>query len=407
MTPPRMELVGSGVKFTWTDYQIAVQLDRFRDSHSAGTKAELSAFALTDGIAHMITQGQMNLTAVRSRSDFARRLHELHPCAGWDHIIENCAVHGLRLLRQGEPVIVLQPATSAHVSFALNPLIYTNHQTLFYAPGGSLKSYLALYLALLACHGATQHGLSALAGPVLYCDWELNSETVGGRLKALRAGHPELTLVTPFYRRCEAPLHQEAAQIAASVGELGIRLLIVDSAAMACGGDLNSPDTVIKLTAALRQINCSSLVLAHISKNTQEGQDKSAYGSVFFRELARNVWELERAEGDQPVRVILSQKKNNFGPTHAPLAFTFSFGVESVQVSACDPTEEPAFEDKLPLVSRIRNLLEDGTPRTADEIAGALGANVRSIKTKLSAYNKTKWHRIGDYHDGQWTVLNR
>lgn len=106
---------------------------------------------------------------------------------------------------------------------------------------------------------------------------------------------------------------------------------------MACGGDLNSPDTVIKLTRALRMIGGSSLVLAHVAKAVQDGQDRSAYGSVFFRELARNVWEINKAEGDGSARVILSHKKNNFGPLHPPLAFDFTFEGESVQVTDCAP----------------------------------------------------------------------
>lgn len=181
-----------------------------------------------------------------------------------------------------------------------------------------MKSYLALYFGILVGHGAAQNGLAAVRGPVLYLDWELNAETVGGRLKALWAGHPELCQSVPYYQRCEAPLHEEVGEIAEYVAEHGVQFMILDSVAMACGGDLNKPETAIKLPRTLRQIGCSSLLLAHISKLTPEGNERSACGSDFFRELARNVWELERGESDGPTRVILTHKKNNFGPYHAP-----------------------------------------------------------------------------------------
>ncbi len=393
---------GCGIKLTWPEHGIFVTLDRFRDQHGA-TKAELSAY-VSGETPQLLTQANLNLCSIQGRASFARRLFDLYPSVPWNDIVENAAVHGMRIHRKGEPVMPLQPASAAHVSYLLDPFIYENHPSLFYAPGGTLKSYFALYLALLGSHGANQDGLRALQCPVLILDWELNYETVGGRLKALQAGHPELSELVPYYRRCEAPLYEEVNQIAEAAAEHNVKLLILDSAAMACGGDLNSPDTVIKLTRALRTIGCASLLLAHTAKMTSEGQERTAYGSVYFRELARSVWQLDRSEEDGPVRVMLCQKKNNFGPLHSPLGFEFRFDGETVRVVASDLAAEPAFEEHLSLAARIRNLLEDGKPRTTEAIAQALKAKEGSVKATLSRHNKVKWHRIGDYHEGAWTV---
>jgi len=115
---------------------------------------------------------------------------------------------------------------------------------------------------------------------------------------------------------------------------------------------------------------------------------------------------LERGEGNGPVRVILSQKKNNFGSLHPPLAFEFVFDGESVRVAACDPQDEPACEHKLPLASRIRNLLEDGTPRSSKEIALALGAKLNTIAVALSRGKKAgKWSLVTVGGVEKWTVL--
>src|SRR5438552_4697902 len=129
-------------------------------------------------------------------------------------------------------------------------------------------------------------------------------------------------------------MHQDAHQIAAEVAERDIKLLIVDSAAMACGGELSSPEAAINLQRALRKIGCASLVLAHTSKSVQEGQERTAYGTVFFRELARNVWELTKADDENPVKLALSQVKNNFGPKHAALGFGLTFSGEQVRVDS-------------------------------------------------------------------------
>jgi len=266
---------------------------------------------------------------------------------------------------------------------------------------------LALFIALQASHGSSVAGLSAVPGPVLYLDWELNAETVGGRLKALQAGHPDLAEFVPYYRRCEAPLHQEVTQIARQVAERGVQLVIIDSVALAAGADLASPDAAVNLQRALREIGGASLVLAHTSKSTQEGQDKTPYGTVFFRELARNVWELQRADDEHPVRVVLQQRKNNFGPMHAALGFQFTFAPGSVQVTSCNPEDEAAFEDRLPVPSRIRNLLEDGRSRTARDIAEELTVKLATIKSALSRGKGYKWQQVrGDNQNPEWTVLS-
>jgi hypothetical protein len=242
----------------------------------------------------------------------------------------------------------------------------------------------------------------------LYLDWELDADTVGSRLHRLQLGHPELNRVTPHYRRCELPLHQEANEIASQVAELRIELLILDSAAMACGGELASPDSAIRLQRALRTINTGSLMLAHVAKASPDGQERSAYGTVFFRELARNVWELERATNtDGPTRIVLIQKKNNFGPIHQPMGLEFNFEGEATRVTTCDPNDEPEFDAKLPLPSRIRNLLEDGNVRSAQEIAQALDAKLPTVKAVLSKFNRTKWHRIGENREAKWTIITR
>lgn len=395
---------GMSIIFQWPPSPLKVVLNRFHDS-SQKTEAELTVMAITPEGSHLITSAKINLQSLSVRKKLAQDLTERYQ-SDWVTKVEQVCVRGLQLHREGEPFDALQPADSSHVPFLINPLLYQGHQTLWYAPGGSCKSYLALYLALLAAHGSAGAGVAALQVPPLYLDWELNRETVGGRLKALQSGHPELAEYLPYYRRCEAPLYQEADLIAEFVGRHGVQLVIVDSVALACGGDLASPESAIKLQRALRTIGCSSLVLAHVAKQSAEGQVATAYGTVFFRELARNVWEAQRADGANPARVALHHRKNNFGPLKPALGFELSFENESVTIQSCDPEQQPEFQEKLPIVSRIRNLLEDGVMRTSQEIADELQASLQTVKVSLSRGEGQKWTKVGDNKFTQWTVLS-
>jgi hypothetical protein len=401
---PDIETIAGCHRVRFAGHRVLFQFQRLIETHN-GEKAEMAVYL---GTTELLGLTDIGLKTETARKNIAKTLLDLAPQFPWKRLLERACASVLKAHREGAPVVTLKPTehTSTHVRYILNPLIYRNHQTLAFAPGGSCKSYLALYFALLACQGSHQAGVAALKVPVLYLDWELDEATVTGRLKALQAGHPELANASPFYRRCEYPLHQDVHEIASQVAHHGIQLLIIDSAALACGGDLSSPDSAIRLQRALRTIGCSSLVLAHVPKSIQEGQEASAYGTVFFRELARNVWEFQRTGNDNPVQVALHQKKNNFGPALPPLGFELTFSDQSVRVEACDPQDEPA-EEKLAVPSRIRNLLEDGTPRRSKKIAEELGLKHETVKSALSRDKGRKWMMLGeDYRNPLWTILS-
>lgn len=400
MTEPTVTRQNNSLSFGWPSQAITLRLSRIRES-SGETKAEIVA-SNGKGI---LTQQSINLLAGRSRSQLAKELDRKHhlDSISWETILETVCVRGLLELRKGEPVIVLQPHDQPNVPFLLNPLIYQKHQTLIYAPGGSCKSYFALYLALLACHGASQNGLSALACPVLYLDWELDAETIGTRLTRLYKGHPELSQYAPYYRACIHPLHEEVDTIGAEIEEKGIKFLIIDSAIMACGDDMQSTAAPKMLQRALRQLGCGSLVLTHVAKNTDQ---KTAYGSVFFQNLCRNQYVLEVVESnDEETRVTLEHTKHNFGRKQPLAALSFSFADEACHVSTFDPHADEGDDDaSLPISSRIRNLLDDGLPRSAKAIADDLHEKLSTVKVTLSKHTGVKWHRSGNYHAGVWTV---
>lgn len=399
MLEPVLTRHNNSLSFGWPSQAITLRLSRIRDS-GGDTKAEI----LVSNGKGILTQQSVNLLAGRSRSQLAKELARKHQLSSlsWETVLETVCVRGVYELRKGEPVIVLQPHEQPNVPFLLNPLVYQKHQTLIYAPGGSCKSYLALYLSLLACHGAHENGLASVQVPVLYLDWELDAETIGTRLTRLYKGHPYLNQFAPYYRACHEPLHEEVDVISTEIEEKGIQLLIVDSAIMACGDDLNSTQAPKQLQRALRQLGCASIVLSHVAKNTES---KTAYGNVFFQNLCRNQYEVELMdETDEEKRITLTHRKINFGCFQPPKGFSFNFREDACRVSVFDPmSEDDEPLDTLPLPSKIRNLLEsDGMPRTAREIAEALQEKYGSVRVVLYRHDRKKWSRLPS---GQWTVM--
>ena len=395
---------GSTVAFSWPSLPYKIALSRFHDS-GRDAHAEIRV-TIANGKEHgLITSAKLNLQSMPARKKFAQDLSAriADESVDWLTMVEQVCILGLQAHREGEPVIELEPNEQPNVPFVLSPLVYENHQTLIFAPGGSCKSYLALYLALLVRHGENQNGLTAVPAPVIYLDWELDSGTTGTRLRRLHQGHPELSVERLYYRRCLSALHEEADLIASEIAQKGIKLAVIDSAIMACGDDLNGTQAPKQLQRALRQMGCASIVLSHVSKH---GEEKTAYGNVFFQNLCRNQYAVEVVDsGKTYTRITLDHHKNNFGSSQLLRGFQFDFSNEACRVTAFDPEQADECQDRLPIPSRIRNLLEDGEPRSAKDVANDLGLKLPTVKAILSKHRGNKWHITGEGREAKWTVL--
>lgn len=377
------------------------------ESAARGVQAEVSVLIANRSIAGIT---DLNLKSESGKTNLARGLSHYVKEIPWKQCLERACTAVLERVRQGEPVEPLRIQPSQHVSFLLNPIIYEGHQTLIFAPGGSMKSYLALYFALLLEGGLTDGHLRALKCKTLYLDWELDRATTQSRMSLLAAGDPRLAGLHPHYRRCVAPLHVDVASIAREVKQKDIRCLVIDSAALACGGDLHSPDAPIQLQQALKRIGCASLVLAHVAKNTIDGQNRSTYGSVFFRELSRNVFELDRPSLEV-TEVILSQTgngcKNSFGRIVDPIGFRIEFESDKTIVDQFAIEDEPDGYgmEKATLRTRLVDLLKDGLPRSAEELEVILKHPRRSIQTILSRHRGTTFELVGKQGEFKWVLL--
>ena len=360
-----------------------IVLDRFQDSGLRGLSAELQASTSAPGYLPHLTHCRISLTSMASRTQFAKRMAELYKEADWNTIIEQVCVLGLRMFREGEPVLRLtKDAQVEPLSSRLSPLLYDRLPSVIFGPGGIGKSYVGLLCALLVESGQCLAGLEAVKGPVLYLDFESEYGDFVERAKRLWQGHPQLEPAQPLYRRCSLPIAEDLPALQYIVAKSQIQLLIIDSLAAACGSDLYVPETPIRLFAALRSLRVSSLILAHVSKNEDKG--KSIFGSVFFGNFARSVWEMKKAQevGDAVIRIGLYQRKHNLGPLHRPIGLKLTFG-EAVHITPIELTDEMELAEALSLPERIKAALKQGA-KTARELSDELEISLAQVKNRLT-----------------------
>jgi RecA-family ATPase len=145
-------------------------------------------------------------------------------------------------------------------------------------------------------------------GPVLYYDWEADIDTHSRRLKALKAGTGgESTDLT--YYAATTPLRTWYRSLARHVAVTEASLVVIDSVMLARGGEANAADN-IAFFAALRNIECRTLLLDHKSKAAMKEGTEGAYGSVINDNTVRLRWEA-RALGETGLSLRPSKANNH------------------------------------------------------------------------------------------------
>lgn len=395
----RIAIAKHGVVFTF---------DRLHEQRGA-YRAELTVTHRTTELLDAVT---ISLSNDGAQLKLANSLKAYSDQIPWKVLLQKSCALVIRRHRQGEPPThITRDSTVEALTYAVNPLVLRNKSTIIFADGGRGKSTLALMIGMVVSLGQSVAGLSALQGQSLYLDWEDDIDVHTRRLHAIRAGHPELDTADVQYQRCCEPLVKLTHELARTIQREGITFVIIDSLLAAMGGD-SSADAVGKFFGALRVLQVESLLIGHTPKTLAEGQDNpTVYGSVFNQNFARGVWELktEQELGEQTAILGLFHRKSNLTRKHLPIGLKVTHKQDgtSIKYEPFDLTKTAELINALPLPSRIRNFLDsDGTPRTSQQIADALGAKLGSVKTTLSRHVGVKWSLLGEGKDAKWTTIS-
>lgn len=386
-TGPVCSRTPTGLRFTWPDTPIQVAFTRLQEG-ARGLPAEIEV-RIANGRGTKLLHHE-TISLLSQPDHIIKRLGTKAPGHNWLTYLEHARTLAIQEIRQGEPIQSLDPTNTTHPAwFVCNPLLYQGHLNILYGPGGSMKSLYALYIAMCLSSGVS--GVHAAVSPepwrVLYLDWEMSHDDMTARVAQIRRGTPSLT-TAPDYRRCWRALWDELDVIKLHMAERGYDILVMDSLAMAAGGqDLEKASAPIHFQQAVRALNCTVLCVAHTPGESaeQEGKSRKLYGSVFFQNLARNVWEMRR-EGDEGY-VGLFHKKTNFAP-HAPLAMKVTVSEEVATFEEASLDDEPALTVVLPLHHQLERELRRQPGQTWKELAEVLQAKPSSVKGTLYRYKK-------------------
>lgn len=293
----------------------------------------------------------------------------------------------LSAAREGSRELLPAPADRAPIPWLVEGFLpNTLRPTYLVGPFGSMKSYLSLAmgLSLTAGHVAVLRLVPARMARVLYLDFETDEPTFQRRLGNLARGLrlPEGESVPGlFYMRATGTLASMLHEVRAEVAKNGVRLLIVDSAALAAGVDVDFAEAAVRLNDTLGRIGVPALVIAQQSwESIEGGKDTRPYGSVLHSYAAGMIWGIRRQDG----LLIVTQGKasDEAGGRRFALRDEWTEDPLSLRFRSAETPAPPPSGAMLD--ERIVADLAAHGPSTARQVAERVEAYEKTVQWRLS-----------------------
>jgi len=307
---------------------------------------------------------RFNLSSAQARESAVKRLRSRKEAAiwrdgntyalRWPDMVEQAFPAVIDSFREGSATLnaTKDVKEEAEVLYAIERLLPLNQTAAIYCDGGLGKSWLALLIAILIALGIDHQPfkigrtIPARGVPSLYLDWEVEEvefrRRIGWIVRGLCIAHgwespwTEERLLASldarlWYRRMSRAIHQDVSRVKHDIDKLGIGFVAIDSIVPASGGNPNDAEVASAAMNAIRDLYpATRLILAHISKGAandtkDNGKDAGIFGSAFYRNLARSLWEFKADSDRGQYQVGLVNRKQNVGMLQEPFGLSYRF----------------------------------------------------------------------------------
>ena len=276
-------------------------------------------------------------------------------------------------------------------AWLVKPLIPDDGTSILYGQPGSGKSLLALCAALTAVTGVSFAGLvppPQPVGSVMYIDWEGTERSFRFRLDTLAgtAGIDPRDLgifyldATGRGRLCDI-----GKDIARTLSERSIEMVIVDSAS-AAGGDTLSPAEATATMSAIKSWGIPALLIAHSPKGAgRDGSRPSVYGAQAWTSAARLAILAEvEGQNEHELQVVIRNGKAGSDLGYiVPSLVTFRFA--NGRIASVESSEYVERAKAKPVKQRlIEAFKESGRAMLVTELGEGTGLERSAISKALN-----------------------
>jgi hypothetical protein len=408
---PRVDSDQGIVTVAW-DRPVDVQLDfdLFRTDRRTGeTSAELHIITTgPDGTVTSLHRTRVNLLSTTAQDRLARYLAERtkHLGLDWPVLLADATQRALTVYREGEPAILLRdaPDPPGADEMLLAPWARASGALFLFGDGGTGKSLFALAIA-----GSIQSGRELIEGfppattrRVAYLDWEWDAHVHRRRLAQLS---PDAELPDLVYVACRLPIAEERDRLRRIIRQHGIEFLVIDSVALAAGGEPESAEVAVAFFGALRSLGLPTLCIAHVTNAAARSSADRPFGSAYWHNSARATWYVRRSDASGLNELVLGlfNRKANDAALAAPVGLRVDFA-ESIVIRKADVRDEPDLDSQRAVRFRIADELRAG-PRLVADLAEDLGVPVDTVRKTLKRGTGTfvRSHRPDGIE--QWGLL--
>lgn len=380
---------------------------RFEDSAKSGKDWEtiLKTSVILPAKAEKTFHARMNINSLSSRDSYARSLTKsFGKELPWTILLSDACAEMDRIAKEalGRDCKTCEDIEDEPVSFVIDGILEKDCANVFFGKGGSGKTFLSIRLALSLAGGFPCMGLNVKEKmSTIFLDYENNASTFKDRVSKLARfshGFEQEHLKSLHYLNAKGiPLYEMKNEVKRLVQERNIGLLIIDSTALACGGAPESAENAIRYFNTINSLGITTLSIAHQSK---ADAGNYIFGSIFFQNAARNVWNVQNNDQEQEMNIIhgaLIHRKCNDGRLLSPKGVRIYFGPDGVDISY-----ESAYRytTEMSMPARLLEFLKDG-PKTKEEILEEFSdKNPAQIKSRLTEMRRDG--RLENPERGVW-----
>ena len=323
-----------------------------------------------------------NFYSSRSATELAKKLEENLPnLTASTQLVESFKQEFLKVYLQHKSIGIEKTHPASSPEPLILPFIYKDTFNMIYGEGATGKSIFACYLANL---------LTAKGHKVLYLDYE--NPTPDPIARVIKKINPDAKNI--YIRNSHCSFFDEVEQIYEEVKAYGISVIILDSVIRSLATDTFDPAKASLFFQYLSKIPVTWLLISHVAKNNP---DANPFGSVFFFNLARNIWFAKRIQDHDSIVIQMVHKKSNFTKMFPSVLFQVVETEDGKFVIKQDNAENFVNKKKLILIA-----LEE-KPMTIQEISKKLPSlSYKLISKYLSQLQK---EGLVKNEKGTWQII--
>jgi len=351
---------------------------------------------------------RLNVHSMSGRDNIVRVLRAKQKGLDWQGFID----HICREVNDYDPQEKGADLTS-HIKetdtpWLIEPMVRALRPLILYGEGGQGKSTTALaMLVQLATCEPVLPGLEVPTRPVksMILDWESDADDTQEVMELISNG---ANTVVPadhiFYRRMSGALPDHFESIQREVTRNQIELCVVDSIIAAGGEEGDKPATAARAYFdTMRALKVASIGITHLTHEGTRRQTGKPYGSVYYWNLARDIWRLRQDQevDDNTADIGLFHEKSNRGGKQKAIGWTVTFERDYIQFESASVPEMAEVGKHTSWTEQIATVL-DTSPTNClhiSDIYDALGASPttkdgNAIKQRL--HQSKRFQALGD-----------